>query len=775
MALASHYFIIGVISNVRNLEEEGMSTIDPTLPEVGGIDELDQELTVEEVAQMDESEISIAESRAERAYEPSESEPTTERISEISEAQTIVEPPLAPSTREVLPEKIARAFPAPQPPLRAVPVKRKVTGRYVNCPRPWKLELRVDVDGYRPMRRISGDFYYISGATTSYFGSFIVNAPSVSVTTSQVTVVGIANTTWTTSYNKLRIVIPRHTIFQPAANATAQWMTTTNKRGATYTCLYEAPYFRTVDLEQDYEQGVTPFSSYNTGSLPSGGPARTLSVARAYAEAGIQMRTAGVSNEIKTAEAIGGRSNVCWNNAELHNAMQKHFRLWQNAPQWKVWLFHANCHEMGPGLLGIMFDQKGKQRQGCASFYQRIAGTAPEKLRDQLYVCVHELGHCFNLFHSFHKKFMDPPMPNRPAARSWMNYPQRFPGGASAYWNAFPFQFDNLETIHLRHSFRNNIVMGGNPFGKGAAVEDSQAFADNIDDNSGIKLELETHKSFAFGEPLIVEIKLYMTDTRGKRVHKHLHPNYGFVQIGIQKPSGDIVAFHPPIEHCMEAETIILDESNPSIYESAYIGYDKDRGHVFDQPGVYKLRGLYYAIDGSVVLSNVLTVRVRNPLSSTDEEVADLLLGEDQGMLIYLHGSYSEFLQTGNKALDEILDKYSNHPLSVYAQWIKGLNAGRDFKSIEEDNTLRVRKSEPGNAEKWLSAVVKASEKAAGVDNITLNSTMRRLAEVQSAEGKTKEAKATMTNMVNIFKKKSLKQHVLQQIKEQANQVIKRL
>jgi hypothetical protein len=58
-----------------------------------------------------------------------------------------------------------------------------------------------------------------------------------------------------------------------------------------------------------------------------------------------------------------------------------------------------------------------------------------------------------------------------------MNYPPRYlpagggPGGPAAFWDAFPFQFDDLELAHLRHAFRNDIIMGGNPFGTGAALE----------------------------------------------------------------------------------------------------------------------------------------------------------------------------------------------------------------------------------------------------------------------------------------------------------------
>jgi hypothetical protein len=711
------------------------------------MDVFEGELSVEEIAQIEAHDATVAKAVAEAAM-----------VGAISEAGG------EPTAAEAVTEDFTSVVAVPKLPIAPV-LKRRVSGRYRNCSQFWELELRVDVDGFRPMKRVSGDFYSTSGSTVSYFGSFVVNSPSVTVTATHVIIVGVGTYTWSAGAPKLRVVIARNTIFMPPSPAYVQFMTLDNKKGAAYTCLFESRFFRTVDLEQDRESGVTSFASYNTSSLPSGGPARTLTTEKAYVEAGIEMRPAGVTNVVPTSEA---GADVRWDNAELHAAMETHFSLWKDAPQWKVWLFHAQRHVIGPGLLGIMFDQKGKQRQGCAAFYQRISGTAPTQLRDQLYVCVHELGHCFNLYHSFHKRYMTPPMPNRLTSLSWMNYPRNFPGGASAFWNAFPFQFDNLEVIHLRHAFRSNIIMGGNPFGVGAALlEDPEAFTDSVKDNSGLRLELEASKSFAYGEPVVTEIKLYTTDTRGKSVHKELHPNFGFVQMAIQKPSGEVVVYEPPIHHCVEIETTTLDAEYPASYESAYIGYDKERGHVFDQVGFYKLRGAYYALDGSVVLSNVLTLRVRSPLSSDDEEIAELFLGDEQGMLLYLLGSDSKFLESGNEAFDRVLDEYSEHPLAVYAHLVKGSNAAREFKTVTADYQVEIRKPQIDEAVELLSAVIDASEAEEGVDNITLNSTMQRLARTQMLAGDDKSARATITSMGAIFRKKDLRPHVQEIIKAQ--------
>ena len=707
--------------------------VDPNIA-TSDIETVKQELSVEEVAQMD-------------AYMIEDCSLTEETESVDALSKKPIPIPIEPIPIPIEP------FPFPKK-------KRNISGCYESCPNYWKLELRIDVDGYRPMKHISGDYYTISGKTVSYFGSFIIDAPQISVSTSNITITGIANTTWNTSYKKIRIVIPRHTIFQPAAHAHVQWMTTTNKKGSSYICTYKSHFFRTVHLEQDFETDVTPFSYYDTGSLPSGGSKRTLSVAKAYAEAGVQILESGVSNEIRTSES---GSNQEWSNAELHAAMVKHFKHWKNSVQWKVWLFHAMRHEFGSGLRGIMFDSKDKQRQGCASFYQIISGSTATKLRDQLYVCVHELGHCFNLYHSFHKKYMNPPVPNRPDAKSWMNYPQNYPGGSSAFWADFPFQFDSLELIHLRHAYYNNIIMGGNDFGAGAALK----IDDNIIDDSGLKLKLESKNSVALGEPVTTEIKLYVTDTNGKEVHKDLHPNFGFVQIAIEQPSGNVIMYHPPIEHMIEIETVILDETTPSIYESAYIGYDKECGLLFDQAGIYKLRAIYYALDASVVLSEPISLHVQTPVNTIEEEVANLFLGDEQGMLLYLLGSDSESLINGNEAFDKVINEYSDSPLVVYAQLVKGFNASREFKNISNNQQIDVREPQYDKASQLLSAVIDTSDKANSIDNITLNMTLQRKIRLQISSGKKKEAKETLKKMVDIFEKKQLKPHVTSHIMKQ--------
>jgi len=703
-----------------------MSPIDPTggenMGESGGeqmlAESIGGQMSYEEVSSLSNGELGIAE--------------PTQRSDFAQEMGTAPEAPVTPKPP---------GLPFPRPPLPPLPViKKAVSGRYTGALGSFQVELRIDVDRAGSTKRISGDFYQTLGRTQSYFGSFIVDAPVVNIMPGEVAARGKARFTFSAGAPVVQVTIPRTSIVQPQAPATLQFFTVANGPGASYHCAFESVYFRAVRIETDRASDVsTPiFTAYDTGSLPSGGTPRKLTVVSAYAEAGIAMVPTAGSDSIDIKEA---GIDALWSNAELHAAMEQHFTAWKDLPQWCVWQLAAQNHELGSGLYGIMFDQQGKQRQGCAVFHAGIGGTTAEKLRLQAYTYVHELGHCFNLLHSWQKSLGAPPVPNRPDALSWMNYPWHYPkGGDSGFWNAFDFRFDNEELIHLRHGFRNDVIMGGQPFATGSALG-RDVMADPIEDESGLLLCLSTHKnSFALGEPVVIEMGLRATDTRGRRAHSWLHPNCGLVHIVISKPSGEVVAFEPLIDHLVGDRQTTLGNAD-EIRESAYIGFGKG-GFYFGQPGHYRIRAAYAALDGSQILSDILTVRVRYPVNQADEELADLMMGEEQGTLLYLMGSDNESLRRGNEAFDLILDKFGDHPLAAYPRMAKGINAGRKFKTIVAEEGKRIRVREPNTGES-LQLLSEAAE-AGVLDPVSTRMVLYDLSCVQRDAGDEAAAKNTL-------------------------------
>ncbi|GIJ75034.1 hypothetical protein [Virgisporangium ochraceum] len=681
---------------------------------------------------------------------------------DVQEAETT--PDTAPTTPQAPP------LPVPPPIL----VKRLVRGRYRSGGTGYQLEVRVDVGGTRPMNRISGDFFYVSGGTESYFGSFRVDAPTVTTTATEVRLEGPGQFTFSAGAPYVRVTVPRRFIWQPQAPATVQFVTPPNTPGATYACAFVSSYFRSVEWEQDFVVGTTPFVAYDTAALPApvGSPAGLVDVQRAYRLAGVEMLASGNTNAIPVAAA---GVDAKWTDAELHDAMVTHFSRWANIPQWKVWLIVATQHV--DGWRGIMFDAGDThERQGCAVFDTTIGGQAPFDQRAQLRTYVHELGHAFNLLHSWQKHLADPPQPlgdnNGLGDLSWMNYVDRFqpsngPGGTAAYWAAFPFQFTDREVIHLRHAFYRNIVMGGDAFGQGAAEVDPHLFAEPVRDRSGLAIEVRAKDAFAYGEPVVVELKLSSTDTRGTATHGYLHPNEDFVTIAIRQPSGRTVLFRPLIRHCADEGRTVMLMPGEARYESAFIGYGGG-GAYFDQPGRYAVRASYLAADGSRIVSPVTEVRVRPPVTAQDVAVGELLLGDQQGQLLALLGSDSRHLRDGNAAFDALLAEHGDHPLASFARLARGVNAARAFKEITADKRTTVRPPDPATAIAELSRVREAADRGEGVDNITLNLVMRTQAKAEARAGDTDRAAEILDGMPAAFEARGVNPAVVETVRRQA-------
>ncbi|WP_113703332.1 hypothetical protein [Nonomuraea lactucae] len=629
-----------------------------------------------------------------------------------------------------------------------------ISGLYQGQDGDSRLELRVDVDGPRPTGRVSGDLFSVAGSTTAYAGSFVVHAPAVRAEGEKTRITGRGAFTFDAPAKDVSVTIS-------AGSGTAEIA------GRSYPVSFASPHFRHVLLEQDAVAGTVPFASYHTGTLP--GPAnpaaRELSVTAAYAEAGIGLTLA----EPGVIPADGSGTDLAWDDAELHHAMTRQFSQFGDAVAWRVWLLVASRH-VG-GFRGIMFDYNdAHQRQGAAVFYDAIRGDTPQAQRAQLRTYVHELGHAFNLLHSWQKHLASPPQPLGPDGGfgdlSWMNYVQNYrPGGESGYWAAFPFQFSDAELVHLRHGFYRDVAMGANAFGTGAA--EITPFELPVEDASGLLLEVRAKEWFGFGEPVVVELKLSVTG-EPRTTHGHLHPDTEFTQICVTQPNGRTVLYRPMMRHCVDtADEVRLDAANPAVYRSAYIGHGRD-GHYFQQPGEYHVRAQYVAADGSRIVSSPCRVRVRYPVGPDDHRVAELMLGEEQGTLFSLLGSDSPELRSGNEALDELIDRYGGHPLSVYARMVKGLNAEREFKALTPGNRLRIRPPDLKQGIEQLTAVAREAGTGDVLDNITLNMVMRRLARAEARQGDLGRANAVLDRMVAVFEGKGVNPIVLAQIRRQA-------
>jgi hypothetical protein len=333
-----------------------------------------------------------------------------------------------------------------------------------------ELELRVDVDGERPMNVISGDLYSNSGGIRKYLSSFrFQGVRKIETVSNEIVVKGDVGEfdSDLAHFGNILVSIPLDSCPLKAA---VQWV---NNSGSESKCLcqHASDYFRTVQLEHDYEENVMPLESYETTDLFSQCLQRShpVSIRDAFAEAGIEIIVVKEKKDsVPHPKGISGESSI-WTNSELHEAMLQHFSLLEDTSQWKVWLLSASEYVMS-NIKGIMITHKGKKRRGCAVFQNATGWQSPQEKRMRFFIYIHELGHCFNLRHPWDRRRDGSfAKPYSYSTLSWMNYPWMYYSsdksyGEEAFWEAFHFQFSDSELIHLRHGFRNDVIFGGNTF-----------------------------------------------------------------------------------------------------------------------------------------------------------------------------------------------------------------------------------------------------------------------------------------------------------------------
>jgi hypothetical protein len=304
--------------------------------------------------------------------------------------------------------------------------------------------------------------------------------------------------------------------------------------------------------------------------------------------------------------------------------------------------------------------------------------------------------------------------------------------------------------------------MGGTPFGTGAALEMPVQPADPVEDRSGLRLAVRTSPARpVIGTPMVLEIEL--TAERGQLVHpaEMLHPKYGVVQVTISRPRGDVVVHRPPVLHCAELP-LVSAASGETLPASAYIGYDAAVGHVFEDPGTYRIRASYTAPDGSVIVSDTATTRVWSALGDEDAAVAELMLGEDVGMVMTLLGSDSPTLAAGMAAMQEVAEEHEGHPMAVYARLALGMNAARPYTAVEPDGSVRERPRDLDRADALLRPAIDASRGDEGLDDLSLVQVIGYLAQSHAAEGDESTARELREDAGRLAEEKGIPTAVLQ-------------
>ncbi len=667
-----------------------------------------------------------------------------------------------------------------------------VSGRYdgeMTAPNAgrYALDLRVDIDVRHPnspvLNKISGDIYQVYkfswiGRTFEwrvYRASWIVDRPAVTWSRCSVGMTGTVRY-WKGVHiaTDVAISIPWTGGAVGPASVTFTSVTGTSS----YSCAKKSNAFRDVGLEIDVCSSVNAapiVPSYDTDSHPNRPadlPQRMLTIDSAYREAGIDVTIDPNHTTIDDSAA----KFAAWSPAELHDAMEQHFSRHPGTwPKWQMWCLLAGEFD-NPGVGGIMFDAaaafggagKAPERQGCAVFRNHAwfndlvanpgKDTQDAAMRKYLYTYVHEIGHAFNLLHSWDK--------SRPDALSWMNYDWKYDSrnGAGTFWGSFRMRFDDEELIHMRHGDRAAVIMGGDPWSSGGHLEaPPSAMADQMG-TPPIELLVRSKGLFQFMEPVNIELRLRNLTDMPMDLDTELDPEYGGVAVFIQRPDGRILEYAP----------ILCKLATPSIQTLTPGATGEDRhsqnvrlsygagGFYFDQPGRYRVRAVYQGAGDVLIASNVAEISVGRSHSLEEDRSAADYFGHDVGMALYLRGSSSPFLKKGMDALQDMADHYKDTAVGSHIALALAENLASPFHRIEKGKLKLTRNVEAKTAlQLTANALATQKKDESTLTNLDYSECFQTRARLMALSGKKAEARKELRALAGTLTKRGVKSAVV--------------
>ena len=482
--------------------------------------------------------------------------------------------------------------------------------------------------------------------------------------------------------------------------------------GNTFSRIYDfkSKYFHEAEFEFDYAVGESAVTNYETCShpnRPNNIRCEDLSIETVYKRAGFDVST----TKGDQVPISGAGNDAEWSDQEMHDAMETYWSQYSHRAQWALWIFFASLHEWGTGLGGIMFDYSNQiQRQGAAIFNDSFISNAPAGdadpaswiQRNIFYTACHEMGHGFNLYHSWIKTLNADwiPLTDEPEARSFMNYPNNVNGGQTAFFSDFEFRFDDGELLFMRHAPSRFVQPGNADWADNHGLQAFQQFPGSIYD-----LELRVNRDdarFEFMEPVILELKLKNISTQLQLIDERIL-SISDSLIVIIKPDGKPARRFLPYARYLWNPNKIALEPNDSLYESLSVSAGLN-GWDIAQPGDYTIT-VALRIGRNSLLSNSLKIRITPPVKDEENLLAQDFFTEEVGRIFAFKGS--QVLEKGNKTLEEIVEKLGDRRIALHANYFLGNAISRDYKLLvgnpKEKLAIKINPAQPDKARKFIS------------------------------------------------------------------------
>lgn len=545
---------------------------------------------------------------------------------------------------------------------------------------------------------------------------------------------------------------------------------------------FRSPYFHKVEFEYDREQNINPVLQFATGSHPNRPatlPVETLSLGKVFQRAGFDVSINPNTNPIPAP------AGTTWSDMEMHDSMVAHWSRFANKPQWSMWVLFARQHEMGSSLGGIMFDDIGpNHRQGTAVFYDSFISTIPAgdpapaayQNRMRFWTVVHEMGHAFNLAHSWQKALGTPwiPLPNEPTARSFMNYPHApAVGGPAAFFTSFEYRFSNPEMLFMRHAPGRFVRMGD------AAWFDHHGFEEATrSPEPRFSLEVRVNRArpvFEFMEPVVAELKLKNISGEPLIVDENMLKTLDGITIALKRQGAPARQYGSFAKYCMKASPKVL-QPNQAIYESVFLTSGLN-GVDVATPGRYIIQAALHQPDGDIV-SAPLELRISRPRNFEEESLAQDFFDTDVQRVLAFDGS--RVLNDANGVLHEVANRLSGQRVALHSRVPLGLavaktshlvapatttGAGRAAASID---TMEARPEEA--RDQLAAALLTASDVAAeSLGHIDYKVYVDKLTDIFEALGQRSEAAKAQSTLHQILAARKVLPSVLEEIDARRN------
>jgi hypothetical protein len=583
--------------------------------------------------------------------------------------------------------------------------------------------LRVDVDGRNPQMTISG-------RTLSLVNWIATVAPAGPDQWSGTIWYKQGEYTTTLPHTDIHVTATP----SPLPESRSMTVEFSGGGGTTFAQVYNfySSNFHLVEFEFDAVENTVATTAIFTCAHPNR-PAslacETLSIEETFRRAGFDVT---VSTGSGTLPITGAGADSLWSDQEMHDAMQVYWSRFADRPQWAMWVLFAATHEIGTSLGGIMFDDIGpNHRQGTAIFNDSFISTPPVGdaapdawvQRMRFWTACHEMGHAFNLAHSWQKSLGVGwiPLTDEPEARSYMNYPYNVAGGEAAFFADFEYRFSDQELLFMRHAPESFVQMGNADWFDNHGFEQAHVLP-----HSALKLELRVNRAkpeFEFLEPVMMELKLTNTSDEPVLVDDDLLGDADHLVVVIKKDRAPARQWLPYAHYCRKHRKVVL-EAGKSCYGPLFAAAGR-KGWDLAEPGRYLVQ-VALRHDGQDLVSNPLHLRIAPPRGYDEEYLAQDFFSDEVGRVLAFDGT--RVLDKANDVLQESASKLADRRVAHHALVALAKPLTRNAKVLtmpgkdgaagtmsaaDAGGKLKVAKTKPDEARKQLNAALLKKENVA--------------------------------------------------------------